>query len=116
MREANPHTRHPDLWARLDAERRTCDVLTHPFYVRWTRGDLSTAELACYAGQYRHAVVALADAAGRAAVTAPRPSRSALHSHAAEEYAHVALWDDFASAVSAAPSAPTPETAVCVSA
>lgn len=116
MREANPDSRQAYLWARLDAERRTFDVLSHPFYVRWTCGELSTPELAGYAGQYRHAVTALADAAAQAATTAPAHTRAVLYAHAAEEYSHVALWDDFAEAVGAGPSAPLPETAVCAAA
>ena len=46
---------------RVDEIRSRWDVLRHPFYERWTRGDLSRGELAFYAGQYRHAVIAVAD-------------------------------------------------------
>ena len=48
---------------RLDAARRRWNVLEHPFYRRWECGELSRDELTAYAGEYRHAVVALADAA-----------------------------------------------------
>src|SRR6266487_3883461 len=60
-----------DLWTRLEQARAACNVLEHPFYQRWSRGELEREELAAYAGQYRHAVVALAEAAAGAARTAP---------------------------------------------
>jgi pyrroloquinoline quinone (PQQ) biosynthesis protein C len=56
-------SRPVDLWSRLDDVHRRWNVLDHPFYRRWSRGELTAAELALYAGQYRHAVVALARAA-----------------------------------------------------
>jgi pyrroloquinoline quinone (PQQ) biosynthesis protein C len=56
-----------DLWSRLAGVRRRWNVLDHPFYVRWSGGELSARDLALYAGQYRHAVVALAQAADGAA-------------------------------------------------
>jgi pyrroloquinoline-quinone synthase len=71
---------------RIDEARARWNVLDHPFYRRWECGELTRDELAYYAGQYRHAVVALADAAELAG-----------SDHADEERAHVALWDDFAS-------------------
>ena len=87
-----------ELIDRLDAARRRWNVLEHPFYRRWECGELSREELTAYAGEYRHAVVALADAAEQA-------SPLAGPEHASEERAHVDLWDDFARAVDAGPSA-----------
>ena len=81
---------------RLDAARRRWNILEHPFYRRWECGELSLDELTAYAGEYRHAVLALADAAGTAAPLAGTE-------HAAEERSHVELWDDFAAAVDAEP-------------
>jgi pyrroloquinoline-quinone synthase len=74
-----------ELFNEIEAARLRWDVLNHPFYTRWSEGTLSREELAAYAGQYRHAVVALAEASARAE----------LGEHAEEEAAHVALWDDF---------------------
>jgi pyrroloquinoline quinone (PQQ) biosynthesis protein C len=92
------------LLSRLDDVGSRRNILRHPFYVRWERGELSPAELARYAGQYRHAVVALAEA-----------SRAAGDpEHAAEEAAHVTLWDAFAAALNAPATAATDETATCV--
>jgi len=73
------------LLDRIDEARERWDVLRHPFYVRWERGELKRDELAFYAGEYRHAVVALADAA----------AASGDADHAREEREHVTLWDDF---------------------
>jgi pyrroloquinoline-quinone synthase len=97
-----------NLIERLDEARRRCNVLEHPFYVRWECGELTREELGNYAGQYGHAVAALARTAGVASdLSGPE--------HAAEEAAHVDLWDDFAAAVGAdAGSEPLPETASCV--
>ena len=49
-----------NLIERIDEARARWNVLDHPFYVRWERGELTRDELAFYAGEYRHAVVALA--------------------------------------------------------
>ena len=85
-----------DLLDRLDAARERWNVLRHPFYRRWSEGDLTRAELAFYAGEYRHAVVALAEASEAAAEACERGLRAELAEHAREERAHVELWDRFA--------------------
>jgi pyrroloquinoline-quinone synthase len=104
-----------DFWNRLDQVRADNDVLKHSFYVRWSAGELTGEELARYAGEYRHAVVALADAASSAAAAASDPAlRAELSEHAAEEAEHVALWDKFAAAVGGSRvTEPLPETARC---
>jgi pyrroloquinoline-quinone synthase len=95
------------LLERIDEARERWNVLRHPFYVRWERGELSRDELAFYAGEYRHAVVALAGAAASSGDAA----------HAREEREHVSLWDDFAAALDA-PAArdPLPQTRECAEA
>jgi pyrroloquinoline-quinone synthase len=102
------------FWDRLAQVRTEHDVLRHPFYLRWSAGELTHEELAVYAGQYRFAAVALAEASASAAAAATPELAPALEEHAREESGHVALWDDFATAVKADP-APTPlaETASC---
>lgn len=96
-----------DFFDRLDAVRERWNVLEHSFYLRWSAGDLSREELSFYAGEYRHAVVALADAV----------RASGEHDHAAEEVAHIRIWDQFAEAVDAVTDAdPLPETERCVEA
>jgi pyrroloquinoline-quinone synthase len=85
-----------DVLQRLDDTRRSINVLEHPFYLRWSAGELSELELRRYAGEYRHAVLALADASARAAAEAGPAHAEELEAHAREEAAHVALWDQFA--------------------
>lgn len=107
-----------DVLTRLDEARAATNVLEHPFYQRWSDGGLTAAELSLYAGQYRHAVVALAEAsaaAADAAADAGHSSAPGLRHHAEEEAAHVALWDGFAGACTApADAAPLEGTRECV--
>jgi pyrroloquinoline-quinone synthase len=106
-----------DLWQRLDEVADRWNVLGHPFYQRWSEGELSSSELAFYAGQYAHAVDALAAASRHAAEVAPAELADELRSHAAEEEAHVALWRGFAEAAgNDGDAAPLPETSECVDA
>ena len=103
------------LFCEVDAVRRRWDVLEHPFYLRWSDGQLTSEELALYAGQYRHAVVALAEGSAAAARRAEGEAGRTLEAHAAEETEHVEIWDRFASAVGASvTAAPTAETERCV--
>jgi pyrroloquinoline-quinone synthase len=103
------------VWERIEESRARHNVLEHPFYVRWSAGELSREELARYAGQYRHATEALARLCSQTAETAPEARRAEIESHAAEEEAHVGLWDDFVEAAGGEIGAePTQETAECV--
>jgi len=105
------------LFDRLDEAQARCNVLEHPFYQRWSAGELSRAELAHYAGEYRHAVVALAEAAEATARAAEPAVRAQIEEHAGEEAEHVELWDAFAHAVDAdLGHEPSDETAKCVAA
>jgi pyrroloquinoline-quinone synthase len=103
------------VWDRIEAARSRWNVLEHPFYQRWSAGELSAEELARYSGQYRHAVGAIATTS--AYVADELPGRGDLDGHAREEAAHVALWDGFVDAVGGERDAePTSETAECVAA
>jgi pyrroloquinoline-quinone synthase len=96
-----------NLFERLEAVRDRWNVLRHPFYRRWECGELTHEDLAYYAAEYRHAVVALAALAKRA--SSPE--------HAAEEAAHVTLWDGFAHSLDADLDRPArTETLACVDA
>jgi pyrroloquinoline-quinone synthase len=102
-----------EIWDRIEHSRSRWNVLEHPFYQRWSAGELSREELARYSGQYRHAVEAIATMSSAAATEAP--DRDELRDHAAEEAAHVEMWDGFVEAVGGSPSATaTVETADCV--
>jgi pyrroloquinoline-quinone synthase len=102
---------------RLDRARAARDVLEHPFYQRWNAGELEEGELALYAGEYRHAVVALARASELAADSAPANHVAGLRRHAQEEAAHIEMWDEFARAAGAAPGeegrTPLEQTRTC---
>ena len=98
-----------DFFDRLEEARKRWNVLEHPFYTRWEKGELTREELGYYAGQYRHAVVALAATARQAADADPT-----VREHADDEEAHIELWDDFGSAAGATDGTPRDETRECV--
>lgn len=103
-----------DFWTEIEAVRQRHDVLTHSFYRRWSAGELTREELAVYAGEYRHAVQALAAASANAAAVAEPGLRAGLQAHAHEEASHVELWDGFAAAVEGVTDRePAPETVTC---
>ncbi len=110
-----------DFFDRLDSIRARWNVLEHPFYQRWNEGRLERDELAFYAAEYRHAVIALAESLDAAAGDAAAPgsgfgSQEAgqIGEHAAEEAEHVALWEEFASVLGAdVDRSPRPETQAC---
>ena len=102
-----------EIWNRIEQARSEWNVLEHPFYQRWSAGELSSEELAHYSGQYRHAVVAISDLSHAAAKAAPEIK--GLAGHAAEETAHIDLWDGFVGAVDGdSAAAPNAETAECI--
>ena len=104
------------VWERIEESRARHNVLGHPFYVRWSAGELSREELARYAGQYRHATEALSRLCRETADVAPKRRRDEIAAHADEEESHVGLWDGFVEAAGGEIGAePTPETADCVS-
>jgi pyrroloquinoline-quinone synthase len=106
-----------EFFDRLETVRERWNVLEHPFYRRWSAGELSGEELAFYAGEYRHAVVALAEAVAQTARAAEPELRAELATHAAEEAAHIELWDRFAGAAGAELGhEPLPETRACADA
>lgn len=101
------------IWERIESSRERWNVLRHPFYRRWSEGELSAEELADYSGQYRHAVAAIATMSGAAADALPE--HEDLRRHAAEEIGHVRLWDGFVETAGGdAADAATPETEECV--
>ena len=103
------------VWKRIEESRARHNVLEHPFYVKWSAGELSSEELARYSGQYRHATEALAKLTADTAELAPDTRRDEMERHAAEEQEHIGLWDDFVDAAGGEIGAePTPETAECV--
>lgn len=84
-----------ELFDSLEAVSRRWNVLEHPFYTRWSRGELTREELGFYSGEYRHAVEALAEATRMTARACEPAVRAELEEHAAQEAAHVGMWDGF---------------------
>jgi len=97
-----------ELFRRIEEAHARWNVLKHPFYTRWEKGELTREELQVYAGQYRYAVTAVA--------TAARTAASPGDPHAAEEAAHVMLWDAWAASLGADRAEPARETRDCVDA
>ena len=97
-------------WDRIEEARERWNVLRHPFYRRWSAGELSREELARYSGQYRHAVRGdrrgLSEAAARAAPERPScgamPTRNATTSRSGTASSR--------RREGASPTRPTPET------
>jgi pyrroloquinoline-quinone synthase len=109
------HAVSKTVWERIEDSRRRWDVLNHPFYRRWSAGELTPEQLAHYSGQYRHAAVAIAELSASAA--AALPERADLAGHATEERDHIALWDGFVDASGGEPDvAASAETRACVDA
>jgi pyrroloquinoline-quinone synthase len=105
------------IWTRIEEARSRWNVLQHPFYQRWSNGELTREELARYSGQYRHATEAIAALSAQIARQAPESERAGLRRHAAEEAEHVALWDGFVDGIGGrSDDAPTAETSQCVAA
>jgi len=106
-----------DVLDRLDQARGAVNVLEHPFYVRWSAGELSAEELGRYAGEYRHVVLALAQVSADVAECAAPEQRSGLRRHALQEASHVELWEQFERAAGAdAAGAPGEQTRSCAQA
>jgi pyrroloquinoline-quinone synthase len=99
------------LQARLEGRR----LLDHPFYRRWSRGEVSIEELRAYAAQYRHFEAALPD---HLRAVADSAADAALREQALrnldDESSHLALFDEFTAALGgdASPDAAAPSPAM----
>ena len=101
----------------LQAALAPRDLLTHPFYQAWSAGELCAEDLARYAEQYHHQVIALPELLRRArslirdADTEAELSRNLDDEEGRTGVAHALLWEAFGAAVGAAAEAsPLPET------
>jgi pyrroloquinoline quinone (PQQ) biosynthesis protein C len=83
------------FWQEMGERQARWAVTSHPFFCRWADGRLRTAELAEYAGEYDHLVVAIAAAWRRAAEAEGRRFRR----RATEAEDEVRLWRAFAKRV-----------------
>jgi pyrroloquinoline-quinone synthase len=99
------------LAGALDGRR----LLDHPFYRRWTAGEVSMGELSAYAAEYRHferyLPVFLADLVSSLPQGAARSLVEAnLGDELGDSIPHVELFETFASAVGAPAKEPSEAT------
>ncbi len=94
---------------RLDAQIAARHLLTHPFYLAWTRGELSRATLADYAGQYYQHVAAFPTYLSAVHANCDdQPTRRQILTNLIDEEAgepnHPQLWKNFAHALGVSPN------------
>jgi pyrroloquinoline-quinone synthase len=98
----------PEFFAALDARIARYDLLQHPFYQAWSKGELTRDELREYASEYWHHVSAFPTylSALHARLEDAPLRRTVLENLADEEglsagRAHSDLWMDFATGMGA---------------
>lgn len=75
-------------------------LLKHPFYVRWSMGELTLPELQVYAKEYYHLVRAVPGVVARVQThTAGTAFADRMQENFREETEHIALWERFASSL-----------------
>src|SRR5256886_15327250 len=89
---------------KIDNDIAEKHLLKHPFYLAWTRGELSREALADYARQYYHHVAAFPTYLSAAhAKCGDQPTRKQLLENLIDEEAgspnHPDLWKQFAGAL-----------------
>jgi pyrroloquinoline-quinone synthase len=112
---------HSTLTAAVHRALTGRELLSHPFYVRWSKGELTQEELCAYAAQYRHVEAALPSLLLTIAGRTPNPDISGpvlrnLADEAGGSPTHLELFDTFAAALGTAPAPATPATNALVAA
>jgi pyrroloquinoline-quinone synthase len=114
---------HAALETAIDQTLARYDLLTHPFYTAWSRGELTRADLHHYGEQYLEHVAAFPTYLTALHARLPEgPARRAVLTNAFEEEAdgrsHADLWRDFVAGMATAPAtdraATLPEIAALV--
>lgn len=102
-----------EFWSRLEARIAQYDLLQHPFYQAWSKGELTRTDLKEYAGEYWHHVSAFPSylSALHAGMPDGEERREVLRNLAEEEGVdaplarpHSDLWMDFAEGMGASAS------------
>lgn len=98
-----------ELWARIEDTMTRYDLLKHPFYQAWSKGELTREQLAFYGAQYGEHVSAFPTYLTRLHSRLPEGSaRKAILANAAEEEidgrSHADLWRQFANGMGAQPA------------
>lgn len=100
-----------NFWNELHQRIGRFDLLTHPFYVAWTHGELKQSELADYAVNYYSHVAAFPQyletlaarlPAGQTKELVMQNREEELGCNAPDKRSHADLWLDFATAVGGA--------------
>jgi pyrroloquinoline-quinone synthase len=102
-----------ELWARVGETIAQYDLLKHPFYQAWSKGELTQDQLAFYGAQYGEHVGAFPTYLTRLHSRLPEGrARKAILANAAEEEidgrSHAELWRQFATGIGAAPATNAP--------
>ncbi len=117
---SNASSQPIDVESAIAAAIGSRRLLSHPFYQRWLDGTLKASELATYAAQYRYFEAQLPGFLASVLETLPDGSaRDLVAANLSDELSspapHLELFDGFASAVGAEPTAATPATEALVS-
>lgn len=93
-----------ELWTRIDEVLAEYDLLKHPFYQAWSKGELTPDQLAFYGAQYGEHVAAFPTYLTRLHARLPegRVRRAVLANAAEEEIhgrSHAELWRQFAAGI-----------------
>ena len=101
------------LSTAVDSALAQCRLLSHPFYVRWTQGEVTMDELQRYAAQYRHFEAAVPSVLQSVADSARTDgirtqARAILADETGGPATHLELFDRFSRALDAPSSAPSP--------
>jgi pyrroloquinoline-quinone synthase len=100
------------FWAEVDSKIAKFDLLCHPFYIAWTKGELTPADLKMYATEYYRHVEAFPDylgalesrlPEGKTRLVVEENRRDELGALSADKRPHSDMWLDFAEGVGADP-------------
>jgi pyrroloquinoline-quinone synthase len=94
-----------DLWTRVEAVMSKYDLLQHPFYQAWSRGELTRSQLADYGSQYLPHVAAFPTYLTTLHARLPEGhTRKAILANAADEESngrsHADIWRQFVNEMS----------------
>ncbi len=88
------------ILSTLDPFIASRSVLRHPFYLKWSAGELTMDDMRVYAKEYFHLVSRIPGIVAAVAGRIDDPSlKSQVEQNAAEETEHVELWKRFARSV-----------------
>jgi pyrroloquinoline quinone (PQQ) biosynthesis protein C len=84
------------LMAEIDHRRDWWAAERHPFYARWSAGELSAEDLQVFAAEHHHVATTLVDVAHRAVALADGLLGEQLARHLTERDQELEMWCEFA--------------------